>query len=78
MRCAYCTLPAYGFLFVTTKSYLISGEAPLLECACAFLAAGVVAYLAWAAAQGFWPMQSSASSVKSDLIEMPLTEGLGE
>jgi len=76
--CAYCTLPAYCFLFLSTKSYLIGGEAPLLEAASAFLAAGVAAYHAWAAALGFWPWRPLPGGVESDLVAMPLTEGYTE
>ena len=72
--CAYLTLPAYIFLFLTTKNYCLSGEAPLLESACVFLMAGVGAYLSWAAAERFWPMRDSLNAVRSDLISMPLVE----
>lgn len=47
-------LVIFGFIFLTTKTYFTHGV-PLMEVAIGFLLFGVMMYMAWARARGFWP-----------------------
>merc|ERR1711953_1168599 len=45
----------FGFIFITTDTYVIGGHVPLLEIALLFLLAGCGMYMLWAKAKNFWP-----------------------
>jgi len=48
-------LMIFGFIFITTDTYVIGGNVPLLEIALLFLLAGCGMYMLWAKAKKFWP-----------------------
>jgi len=48
-------LVIFGFIFLTTDTYVFHGNAPLLEMALLFLFMGVVMYMIWARGKGLWP-----------------------
>jgi len=50
-------LVIFGFIFLTTETYVFHGGAPLMEAALVFLAMGVVGYLLWAVSKGLWPFE---------------------
>merc|ERR1719376_1022421 len=45
----------FGFIFITTDTWIIGGHVPLLEIALLFLLAGCGMYLLWARSKHFWP-----------------------
>jgi len=60
-------LVIFGFIFLTTETYVIHHEVPLLEIALAFLAAGVVMYMLWARAKSFWPFEGDYDDIEEQL-----------
>lgn len=74
---AYLSLPGYLFLFFSTKNYVISGEAPLLECSVIFMLGGLLAYLLWAAHSFLWPF-GGGRAVHSGELSVPLASAEGD
>merc|ERR1740123_702540 len=60
-------LVVFGFIFLTTDTYIIHGHVPLLEIALMFLAAGCIMYLLWARAKSFWPFQGDYDDIEEQL-----------
>lgn len=57
----------FGFIFLTTETYVIHGHVPLLEIALAFLLAGVAMYFMWARAKSFWPFEGDYDDIEEQL-----------
>merc|ERR1711953_390393 len=57
----------FGFIFITTDTYVIGGHVPLLEIAMAFLVGGALMYLLWARTKSFWPFQKNYSEYEENL-----------
>lgn len=45
----------FGFIFITTDTWVIGGHVPLLEISLLFLLTGCGMYLLWARSKHFWP-----------------------
>jgi len=60
-------LVIFGFIFITTDTYIIGGHVPLLEIAMAFLVGGALMYLLWARTKSFWPFQKNYSEYEENL-----------
>merc|ERR1719361_911634 len=52
-------LVVFGFIFLTTDTYVIHGGVPLMELALGFLAAGAGMYMLWARSKGLWPFDNA-------------------
>jgi len=57
----------FGFIFITTDTYVIGGHVPLLEIAIMFLIAGALMYLLWARTKSFWPFQKNYNAYEENL-----------
>jgi len=60
-------LVIFGFIFLTTETYVIHGHVPLLEIAMGFLLAGVAMYIMWARAKSFWPFEGDYDDIEEKL-----------
>merc|ERR1719494_328921 len=60
-------LVIFGFIFITTDTYIIGGHVPLLEITMAFLVGGALMYLLWARTKSFWPFQKNYSEYEEKL-----------
>eukprot|EP01084_Bolivina_argentea_P107994 193024_1 len=45
----------FGFIFITTENWIVSGDLPLLEAAVVYLIIGVFAFFAFAKSRKMWP-----------------------
>merc|ERR1719336_3622450 len=57
----------FGFIFITTDTWIIGGHVPLLEIAILFLIAGSLMYLLWAKNKSFWPFQKEYDAAEEGL-----------
>lgn len=62
-------LTVFGFIFLTTETYVFHGGAPLLEAALGFLVAGVFGYILWASSKGLWPFDNGLSAADEDELD---------
>jgi len=53
----------FGFIFITTDTWIIGGQLPLLEIALLFLLAGCGMYLLWARSKHFWPYANDIEKI---------------
>merc|ERR1719242_1931673 len=60
-------LCVFGFVFITTDNYVISGGVPLMELCLLFLGMGVMMYLSWATAKVFWPFAKEKDMEESSM-----------
>merc|ERR1719494_378541 len=60
-------LVIFGFIFITTDTYIIGGHVPLLEITMAFLVGGCLMYLLWARTKSFWAFQKNYSEYEENL-----------
>merc|ERR1719471_672164 len=60
-------LVIFGFIFITTDTYITGGHVPLLEIAMLFLVAGVLMYMLWAKNKSFWPFQKEYDAYEEEL-----------
>jgi len=51
-------LVVFGFIFLTTETYVIHGGVPLMELALGFLLGGAAMYMLWARSKGLWPFDN--------------------
>merc|ERR1711862_313463 len=49
----------FSFVLLTTPSYLMRGEKPIIELALAFLAFGVACFFAWSRKNSSWPFKQT-------------------
>jgi amino acid transporter len=57
----------FGFIFITTDTWIIGGHVPLLEIAILFLIAGTLMYLLWAKNKSFWPFAKEYNEAEEGL-----------
>ena len=57
----------FGFIFITTDTWIIGGHVPLLEIAILFLIAGSLMYLLWAKNKSFWPFAKEYNAAEEGL-----------